>query len=57
MSELALLGGTKACADLNPEYFDFKNMNLPEAARAYKYEAVWLEQLPRSRKFSVTRKN
>lgn len=27
-----------------PEYFDFKNMNLPEAARACEHEAVWLDE-------------
>lgn len=27
-----------------PEYFDFKNMNLPEATRACEHEAVWLDE-------------
>ena len=27
-----------------PEYFDFENMNLPEAQRACKHEAVWLDE-------------
>ena len=27
-----------------PEYFDFKKMNLPEAARACEHEAVWLDE-------------
>jgi L-glutamine:2-deoxy-scyllo-inosose/3-amino-2,3-dideoxy-scyllo-inosose aminotransferase len=27
-----------------PEYFDFKNMSLPEAERACEYEAVWLDE-------------
>ncbi len=27
-----------------PEYFDFKNMNLPEAGRACEHEAVWLDE-------------
>jgi len=27
-----------------PEYFDFKNMKLPEAARACEHEAVWLDE-------------
>jgi dTDP-4-amino-4,6-dideoxygalactose transaminase len=27
-----------------PEYFDFKNMNLPEAERACEHEAVWLDE-------------
>jgi len=27
-----------------PEYFDFKNMNLPEARRACEHEAVWLDE-------------
>ncbi len=27
-----------------PEYFDFKSMNLPEAARACEHEAVWLDE-------------
>jgi dTDP-4-amino-4,6-dideoxygalactose transaminase len=28
-----------------PEYFDFKNMNLPEATRACDHEAVWLDEV------------
>jgi hypothetical protein len=27
-----------------PEYFDFKNMNLPVATRACEHEAVWLDE-------------
>ena len=27
-----------------PQYFDFKNMNLPEATRACEHEAVWLDE-------------
>ncbi len=27
-----------------PEYFDFKNMDLPEAERACEHEAVWLDE-------------
>jgi L-glutamine:2-deoxy-scyllo-inosose/3-amino-2,3-dideoxy-scyllo-inosose aminotransferase len=27
-----------------PEYFDFKNMSLPEAERACEHEAVWLDE-------------
>jgi dTDP-4-amino-4,6-dideoxygalactose transaminase len=27
-----------------PQYFDFKSMNLPEAARACEHEAVWLDE-------------
>jgi L-glutamine:2-deoxy-scyllo-inosose/3-amino-2,3-dideoxy-scyllo-inosose aminotransferase len=27
-----------------PEYFNFKNMNLPEATRACEHEAVWLDE-------------
>src|SRR5260221_14420915 len=27
-----------------PEYFDFKNMNLPEAERACEHEAVWMDE-------------
>jgi dTDP-4-amino-4,6-dideoxygalactose transaminase len=27
-----------------PEYFNFKDMNLPEAARACEHEAVWLDE-------------
>jgi len=27
-----------------PEYFDFNNMNLPEATRACEHEAVWLDE-------------
>lgn len=27
-----------------PEYFDFKNMRLPEATRACEHEAVWLDE-------------
>lgn len=27
-----------------PEYFDFKNMNFPEATRACEHEAVWLDE-------------
>lgn len=27
-----------------PQYFDFKNMNLPEAERACEHEAVWLDE-------------
>ena len=27
-----------------PQYFDFKNMNLPEAKRACEHEAVWLDE-------------
>ena len=27
-----------------PEYFDFKNMHLPEATRACEHEAVWLDE-------------
>lgn len=27
-----------------PEYFDFKNMNLPEAERACEHEAIWLDE-------------
>jgi dTDP-4-amino-4,6-dideoxygalactose transaminase len=27
-----------------PEYFDFKNMNLPEATRACEHEAIWLDE-------------
>jgi dTDP-4-amino-4,6-dideoxygalactose transaminase len=27
-----------------PEYFDFENMDLPEAARACEHEAVWLDE-------------
>ena len=27
-----------------PEYFDFKNMNFPEAERACEHEAVWLDE-------------
>ncbi len=27
-----------------PEYFDFKNMNLPKATRACEHEAVWLDE-------------
>jgi L-glutamine:2-deoxy-scyllo-inosose/3-amino-2,3-dideoxy-scyllo-inosose aminotransferase len=27
-----------------PEYFDFQNMRLPEAARACEHEAVWLDE-------------
>jgi dTDP-4-amino-4,6-dideoxygalactose transaminase len=27
-----------------PEYFDFENMNLPEAQRACEHEAVWLDE-------------
>ena len=27
-----------------PEYFDFKNMQLPEATRACEHEAVWLDE-------------
>lgn len=27
-----------------PQYFDFKNMNLPEARRACEHEAVWLDE-------------
>ena len=27
-----------------PEYFDFKQMNLPEATRACEHEAVWLDE-------------
>jgi dTDP-4-amino-4,6-dideoxygalactose transaminase len=27
-----------------PEYFDFKNLNLPEATRACEHEAVWLDE-------------
>ncbi len=27
-----------------PEYFDFKNMKLPEATRACEHEAVWLDE-------------
>ena len=27
-----------------PEYFDFKNMNLPEATRACEHEAVWFDE-------------
>ncbi len=27
-----------------PEYFDFKNMKLPEAERACEHKAVWLDE-------------
>jgi hypothetical protein len=27
-----------------PEYFDFNNMDLPEAQRACEHEAVWLDE-------------
>jgi hypothetical protein len=27
-----------------PQYFDFKSMDLPEAARACEHEAVWLDE-------------
>jgi hypothetical protein len=27
-----------------PQYFDFKSMHLPEAARACEHEAVWLDE-------------
>ena len=35
---------TLAVPNAFPEYFKFKEMHLPEAARACEHEAVWLDE-------------